>query len=69
MSYCIYGKRIRPVFGVTTEPDKVFRPINEQGIRVVSKAQAIQFSSREEAKEFLGKQKLRKEAVFEIRRI
>lgn len=68
MAYCIYGKRVQPIRGITTESDKTFRPLDNQGIRV-NKAQAARFSTYDEAEKFLAKQKLRKEAVFEIRRI
>ena len=70
--YYIYGKRTEPFFNFETckwiDPDKVFRPINAEGIRVSKKKDAKIFETKEDAQNFLSKKKIRKGVIFEIRK-
>lgn len=74
MTYLIYGKHTKPWRGsqdhLLHEPDKMFRAINYQGVRVTKLEDAASFATKEDAQEFLDKHTdpNRDDVAFEIRK-
>lgn len=59
MAYYIYGKR---------PSDARFAPLNYQGVRCARKSNAIIFNTKDEALEWLGKQKVSAGNIVEVRK-
>ena len=69
--WLIYGKRTQPwqdAKGKMHYPDKTFRALNADGVRVTSLNKAFSYATKEDAQERLDKATPRPGTVFEIRK-
>ena len=69
--WLIYGKRTEPWWddhNKMREPDKTFRALNAQGIRVNKLEEAMSYATKEDAQEIIDKKGTKKGVIFEIRR-
>lgn len=58
MSYLIYGKRTKPVKYGNDKiggPDKTFRALTYQGVRVTKLSEAGEYATKEDAQEIVDK--------------
>lgn len=74
--WLIYGKHLIPWIdskGKMRDPDKTFRALNAQGVRVTKLSDAMSYASKEDAQEVLDKPETkarikREEVMFQIRK-